>query len=1060
MLQICLLGSFKLDYEGAPIALGSTRLQSLLAYILLHRQSPISRQQLAAVFWPETSEGQSRTNLRNLIFQLRQAIPFIDAYLRSDAFTLEWIKGSAYFLDVESFERCLVMQPGKAVRQAALQQAVTLYTGDLLPACYDEWLVPFRTRLHEAHFSALEALAALAEDLRDYHLALNYALQLVQADPLHPAANEKLVRLHALLGDRPAALKAYQAYSALLMAELGTQPDLDLQALHRQLQQLEAMPAAPHPHSSTPLVGRKAEWHQLLSLWQIALKGQSKLVFITGEAGIGKTRLVEELASWASPQGIPVNTASCYPAEGNMPYAPVVTWIRALKFPKLEKVWLAEIGRLLPEIKHSVHGLPRVAPIHEAWQRQRLFEALARALLVSRQPQLLVLEDIHWADQDTLEWLHFLLRFSPQAPLLIVVTLRSGEIAPDHPLGALQLALRSEQKFNELKLWPLSEQESVQLASYAHQQGSGRSLSDETAGRIFHKSEGNPLFVIELVRLDQLRSGQPAAEDEALVDSERIQALMSRRLSQLNPQTRELTALAAIIGRSFKLDVLLQAGGESEEHIVPLLDDLLHRHIIREISPEAYDFTHDLLRQAVFSELTMVHRRLLHRKVADAYLRLDQDSPHPRHAEIASHYERAGLYSQAVHYYRLAADSAAELFANSDVHGYLERAIGLAESVGSGASNEVSRFEFGLLLVKMGDLSALDGKFPQALAFYERALAQPVPESKLWRSQVYRKMSAAQITPYHHPGAHQALDQAEQTLQFTPGRGDNPDEQAEWLEIQLERIQLFYWDNHPAQMETIIRQVEPIVEASGSIAQKITFLSVVILERLRIERFRPSDDTLAVARRRLELAEAAANPSDLAWAKFQYGFVLLWHDDLLAAREQLLAALEAYEPIGDQVRKLRCLAYLCVLDRKLENLARLRQENPRVLQLAREFGEDNYLGLSLANQGWLAWRAGETVQAVALCQAAKQAWGKIGQAPFNGLADWVLLSVAVSQADFAQAERAGLDLLDPDTAHQAALEPMAGLLATALSACRAQDWGSALQFFNQALAAARQAHEL
>ena len=417
-LHVYLLGHFQLQYEGqAVVTVNSARLQSLLAYLVLHRQAPLSRQQIAALFWPDTSEPQARTNLRNLLHQLRQALPCCDDFICSNAYTLEWLKEFPYTLDVESFERCLGTASGQAVQREMLEQAVKIYGGDLLPGCYDDWIGPERERLRLAFLSALEALVVMVEGGREYSTALNFARRLIQADPLHPGANRQLIRLHSLLGDRPAALKAYRDYARLLQTELDTEPDVETQDLYARLRQAGSVLSRPLAADANPLVGRKAEWRRIQSVWQAASAGVPQAIFITGEAGIGKTRLVEELAVWADRQGIATASAFCYPAEGSLPYAPVVSWLRGQPIHTLEKTWLAEIARLLPEVKTKNPGLPIPGPLHEAWQRQHLFEALARALLVKRQALILILEDIHWCDQDTLEWLHYLLRFDPKAPL-------------------------------------------------------------------------------------------------------------------------------------------------------------------------------------------------------------------------------------------------------------------------------------------------------------------------------------------------------------------------------------------------------------------------------------------------------------------------------------------------------------------------------------------------------------------------------------------------------------------------------------------------------------------
>ncbi len=1062
ILQVCLLGSFELRYKGETLnTFHSIRLQSLLAYILLHRRTAISRQQLAGIFWPDTSEAQARTNLRNLIHQLRQAFPACDDFVHSDAYSLEWQSDSPYSLDVGIFENCLAVKNGQPVSRELLEQAVQVYQGDLLPDCYEDWIGPIRERLYLAYLTAVEALATIAEEGREYSSALEFARRLVEADPLHPKFNCQLVRLYSLIGDRPAALKAYQAYAQRLFQELGTEPDPELQELYRRLAQGNGNGKPVVTKTLIPLVGRKTEWRQLLAAWQSAVDGAAHMVFISGEAGIGKSRLVEELQGWARSQGIQTAAAYCYPAEGSLPYAPVVSWLRARPLPPLEKVWLIEVARLLPEIQQKNSGLAPPEALHETWQRQRLFEALGRALSVKQQAQLLVLEDIHWCDRDTLEWLHYLLRYAPQARLLIAATVRSEEVEPDHPLTALRNALQAEDRCSELNVKPLNESETCRLAGYALLEVANQNLSAEAASEIYQASEGNPFFVIEMVRLQQALPGNLTAESEAWAASQKVRAVLARRIGQLGPNTREITALAAAIGRAFSLQVLRTACDESEAQIASAMDELLQRQIVREISSDVYDFTHDLLRQAAFGHLSTAHRRLLHRKVAEAYQRLDQTAFRPRHAEIASQYEHAGLFLQAIQHYQLAAENAMSVFANGEALHHIQQAVELAEMVGVEGNVGISQAEFVRLLEKMGDLLALDGKYPQARACYERTLALTCTPPCVWRSQVYRKITDCLVPQYSHaPEAHHALDQAEQALQYSAESG-TLEELQEWIQIQLDRIQLYYWSNQPDQMEAIIQKIEPEVKSRGRIDQKIRLLSHQYQARMRHERYRLSTETIALVLRRLELTEKLSDPYEQAVAQFQYGFAYLWYGDLPRARDGLVKALEATSRIGARILQVRSLTYLSVVYRWQNECAALAEVIPPLLEQSLAIGEYFYYGIGLANLGWKAWKEGDTARAERLCNDAKKAWDNAaGAVVFHMLVDWVLLAIAVARGNLSQAEACAQSLLDPDPTYRPVEEPAASLLRQALSACQAQDEERALYLFNLALEEARMTHEL
>ncbi len=167
-LQINLLGGFQLFYDEKSVELAhSSRLQTLLAYIILHRSTPLVREQLAFLFWPDASESQARTNLRNLIHQLRQALPFISTYINFDNSILEWRTDTAFHLDIDAFQRCLAVTPGQTPAKEALEEAVRLYKGDLFPSCYDDWILSAREELHQEFINALNRLSLLQEEARE-----------------------------------------------------------------------------------------------------------------------------------------------------------------------------------------------------------------------------------------------------------------------------------------------------------------------------------------------------------------------------------------------------------------------------------------------------------------------------------------------------------------------------------------------------------------------------------------------------------------------------------------------------------------------------------------------------------------------------------------------------------------------------------------------------------------------------------------------------------------------------------------------------------------------------
>jgi DNA-binding SARP family transcriptional activator len=231
MLHIHLLGDFRLVAADAPLSqLNAPRVQALLAYLVLHRAAPQPRQRLAFLLWPDTSDAQARTNLRQLLHALKQTLPAADQFVHADAQTLQWRSDAPFRLDVAEFEEAL-SQAADAEQQrdapalrAALEQASAVYQGDLLPSCYDGWILPERERLRQAFTGALERLLLLLESQGEPRAALVYAQRLLRHDPLREETYRDLMRLYAACGDRAGVRRVFQTCATVLERELAVEP--------------------------------------------------------------------------------------------------------------------------------------------------------------------------------------------------------------------------------------------------------------------------------------------------------------------------------------------------------------------------------------------------------------------------------------------------------------------------------------------------------------------------------------------------------------------------------------------------------------------------------------------------------------------------------------------------------------------------------------------------------------------------------------------------------------------------------------------------------------------
>jgi len=1030
MLSVSLLGDFCIEHDETPVRdVDTSRLQSLLAYLLLHRDAPQSRAHLAFLFWPDTAEAQARTNLRNLLHQLRHALPDADSYLVADTQTLQWRSNSPFALDVADFHAALALAQqvpqtnDSAALREALERAIALYKGELLPSCYDDWIIPEREALRQEYLIALERLAHLLEDRRDYEAAIAIAQRLLGHDPLHEVAYRRLIRLHALNGDRAGALQVYHTCATVLRRELDVEPSAATCQAYEQLLGAEQLPspALPSTTAFSPTVGREIEWAHMLRAWRaVAAGGEPHAVMLRGEAGIGKTRLVEDLLQWTVRQGIPGSYARCYAAEGQLAYAPIAAWLRARPLPPLEDVWLAEVARLLPELLAHWPDLPRPVALTEAWQRQRLFEALSRAVLGADRPLLLTIDDLQWCDRDTLEWLHFLLRPGRQARLLLVGAYRPEEVGEGHPLLSLLQALRLEGQLTDIELRPLDEPATQTLAARI----AGMEIGPAAARLLYRETEGNPLFVVETVR-----AGLPLQEPDAVALLKlpyeplpggaalppQVRSVLEARLTQLSPPARELAELAATIGREFSFKLLATAGGGDEDTLVRRLDELWQRRIVREHGADAYDFCHDKLREVAYDGMSAARRRLLHRHAAQALESLYAADLDPVSRQLAAHYERAGLAEQAAPYYLRAAQVARRVYANEEAVTLLQRGLALLEDAGQGAHGGQPCPEVGVhLYEELGDVLALTGRRDGARQAYEQAMAGAPVANLVWRARLQRRIGTAWDEENRWQEAVQAYAAAEAALGPAPP-DPAPEWWREWLEIQHRKIWLYYGLGRLDEMSVLADRCRPIVDRHATPLQRGQFFQGLSLLGFRQERYALSDETLAHARAALDAFRESGDAGAATLAVSGLGFALLWAGRLDEAEQTMLTALEQVERSGAVAVQSRVLTYLTVLYRMRGQVDQVKHFAARSLALATERQMFEYIGMSKASLAWLACREGDMPASEACGAAAVEMWQQAPlSTPFQWTARLPLLAASLGQNRLPDAAGHAQAMLHPE----------------------------------------------
>jgi DNA-binding SARP family transcriptional activator len=589
-LQVNLLGSMDIRFDGQQLRKPPTlKSRSLLAYLILHRDRPQARERLVDLFWGERPAHKARRSLTTALWHIRRCLPD-EGLILSELNTVQFDPEAELRLDVDEFQ-------AKAPRPdiSSLQAAVALYRGDLMDGFYDDWILTERYRLEHLFCEVLTRLMNAQERRGDHEAALSTAARLLQQDPLREDAHRVMMRAYCRLGRRNAALEQYHYCRRVIREDLGVEPMAETSELNQQILDgrfvperdaaaipLEMPSWRPAPAAGrnpldvatcTKLVGRDQELAFLQDQWQAVEAGQQGLLLISGEAGVGKTRLVEEFAHGLRSRGARVLWGRSYEFERVLPFQPLADALRTL-LPSLTSselqdipAWtLGEVARLVPEIlekEPEIEVTPTVAPDQE---RARLFDATARFLseLSASTPLLFVLEDLQWASESALQLLHYLVHHLAERPVLTVGTFRPEEMAADHSVLALRRRLTRERLAKSLRLSCISPTDVEAMVK--EMSGAGEAIVP-LARRLYRETEGNPFFLAETVNalfeigLIRLEGGMWKGDlgrlsREVLPLPASVRELIQARTDRLGDDTQEALKLAAVLGREFDFELL------------------------------------------------------------------------------------------------------------------------------------------------------------------------------------------------------------------------------------------------------------------------------------------------------------------------------------------------------------------------------------------------------------------------------------------------------------------------------------------------------------------------
>ncbi|MBV9332729.1 MAG: AAA family ATPase [Candidatus Eremiobacteraeota bacterium] len=673
-LDIRLFGHLEVALDGARFKLATPRKSlQVLAYLLLHRDVPVSREYLAFLLYPDDEEGAARTKLRATLSELPKILPSPSTrYVSIDTEKVAWNPESGIWLDVAAFDAA-------AADRSRLAEAIDLYRGDLLPEIYDEWLEIIRERYRNIYLRALTDFVSEARRNANLPLALETARKVLAVDPWREDIVRRIIAMRYAGGDRAGALREYADFAKRLHAEIGADPMPETAAVAERISRDQAPddgePAdefrAPANGSALlPFVGRRDEMERMLEAWSRAARGRGACVFVGGEAGIGKSRLVLEFAHAVEERGGRVLTGATSSPE-TVPYESVVDAFRsALPLVAALKpgMALACVAALLPELYGRV-TLQDVPALDADRERMRLFESLFRCVadLAAPRPLLMILEDVHWAEAASLDLLQFLFRRIAGVPVMIVATYRDEESTRLAAFHRVRREARASAGAQTVWLDRLSATDVAELGAMVSQ------ADDGSADLLATASRGNPLFLTQLVV--EVREGRPAAVPVSL------EAALAQRVERLSEHARTAAQIAACIGDRFSRDAVREVSAWEEAEITEALDELLDRRIVREAGGRGfleYAFTHQLVQASVARTVPPQHAAVRRRRIARVLERLYPERVPELSASLAAHYEAGGDIQNATRCYLQAVRRSISIGAVKEARAQCDRALAIA----------------------------------------------------------------------------------------------------------------------------------------------------------------------------------------------------------------------------------------------------------------------------------------------------------------------------------------------------------------------------------------------
>jgi DNA-binding SARP family transcriptional activator/tetratricopeptide (TPR) repeat protein len=764
------------------------------------------------------------------------------------------------------------------------------------------------------------------------------------------------------------------------------------------------------------LTGRKAEMDVIADALRAVMGGRGSFVLLTGEPGLGKTRLVEEgrklfltragrggkLPVWLQGRGASYASVTPYGLYQQL----LASWVGvaadqppAVLQPALEQALSSAMGstELLGPLARMM-GLPagaelgRIGP--EELQRA-IFAALHSMIsrLVASRPAVLALEDLHWADPTSLHLTAHLAQLTASRPLLVLATSRPGpDLAGLGDFGPVRgITLRP---------LPAAAQRELVLSLI------GGQVSSQALDTVLASAEGNPLFVEQrlssLLETKALRNedGTWVLEETAGTETPQVlERLVLSRIDRLSPVARDVVRAASVLGTDFSLVALTAVCGMDEPPVAAVRElrasDLIHE------AEAMYRFRHALIKEAIYNGLPRAVRRQLHGRAAWALEAATAGS-----LEVADilgiHFAAAGEDERAIRYLELAGDHATDVFANGEAITTYRAALAIRP--------DASRY------AKLANVLWRVALRAQAKEAFEAALRVAAPEDTLLRAHLLTRLGRLEIVDNHYESAGAAFDAAKVLLGDIAPAHDDDASVDRWLELMVDGLaDLQALRGEPELALATLEMVRPVLEARGGPARVYSFHHVLAHTRLIKNRQRVDETDIANMRRAVATAVDFGDQKDIGYATLFLGRTLMLHGDLTEAQQHLEASLAIAERIGETIMIEDSLVALAIIGLRHHDVETVRAFTGKVSEVVTSGSVSWHHANLKAGLVWLAWQDGRPADVIALAGQIAEINASIdGENLSPGWVYlWPLLAVRLDQDDVTAALAVGRRLLDP-----------------------------------------------